>query len=82
MLVRRSIGFRCATELNELFWGGEVRRAYTQVAEPEFIQDRDDFGGVLWRRADEDIQVAREARARMEGETMSSDDQVLNAVGV
>ena len=41
-----------------------------------------DFGGVLWCRADEDIEVAREARARMKSETMSSDDQVLNAVGV
>ena len=73
---------RRATELNELFRGSEVRRAYTQVAESELIQDRDDFGGVLWRRADQDIEVAGEARARMKGETVRSDDQVLNAVGV
>jgi hypothetical protein len=73
---------RRATELNELFRGGEVRRAYTQVAEAEFIQDRNDFGGVLRRRADKDIEGAGEAGPRMKGETMSSDDQVLNAVGV
>ena len=46
------------------------------------VQDRDDFGGVLRRWTDEDIKVAGEARARMKGETIRSDDQVLNAVGV
>jgi len=33
-------------------------------------------------RADENIELTSEAQARMKGESMRSDDQVLNAVGV
>jgi len=54
-----------------------VVKSDAQIAETEFIQDRNDFSGVLRRRADENIEIAGETRARMKGEAMSSDDQVL-----
>ena len=63
-----------AAELNDLLGRREVRRAHCQISEAKFIQDGDNFRRVLYRRPDEDTQIAGEPRPRVKGKAVCADD--------
>ena len=56
---------------------GESRRL-----KAKFFQNTHESFGVIWMDADPHIQIGSGARISVKGDGISSDDQILNAVGV
>ncbi len=70
------------SQLDDLAGLEKVAAMKPEFSEPEGAQGRQDPVGILFRRGDEDVEIAGEAGSPVEGEAKGADNQVLNAVGV
>ena len=73
---------RGAAQLNHLLRFGEIRFLEIAGAETKIPKKDDNFRCVLRRWPNEDIEIARVARASVEREAVRADDDVFNAAGV
>jgi hypothetical protein len=82
MLVSRSIRVGARPSWNQLLGFQKISLLKARLDKSELIQNINEHPRVSWRGSHQNIKIACVTRPSVQGETVCTDDDVINAAGV